>query len=346
MDPNTMSDTNTEGASAPSTGSPMTDADAAKVFASVLADEAPRKRADTPKEETDEAPQAPVEAADDADEPEADATEDGDEPEAVAQSDDDDEPETAPKEPQKVRLDDGTEVTLDELRKSYLRQSDYTRKTQEVAAQRAATEQRLTQLTQVEQHLQRQLQQAAAIMQRNLPPPPDPELREIDPIGYLMQKENHEKAIAELNALGSQWHQSQERVRHAQMEQLGKIKIEAVERLEREFPEIKDPAKREAFKKRVYKAATEIFNFSVEEMDRAYDDRAYKVMHYAEIGYNYVHAKKPTAQVKVKEAPPVQKAGRRATPTETERGRMKDRMQNLRQTGSEAAAAAIFRSLI
>lgn len=35
--------------------------------------------------------------------------------------------------PEEIELDDGTKITIDELKKGYMRQSDYTRKTQELA---------------------------------------------------------------------------------------------------------------------------------------------------------------------------------------------------------------------
>ena len=46
---------------------------------------------------------------------------------------------TTPDEP-KVKLDDGTELTVEELKKGYMRQADYTRKTQETAALRKEAE--------------------------------------------------------------------------------------------------------------------------------------------------------------------------------------------------------------
>jgi hypothetical protein len=41
----------------------------------------------------------------------------------------------------KVKLADGTEITIDELQKGYMRQSDYTKKTQELAQKRKETTQ-------------------------------------------------------------------------------------------------------------------------------------------------------------------------------------------------------------
>ena len=45
------------------------------------------------------------------------------------------------KKPEKVKLDDGTEVDIDELKKGYMRQSDYTKKTQELASKSKSEQQ-------------------------------------------------------------------------------------------------------------------------------------------------------------------------------------------------------------
>lgn len=46
----------------------------------------------------------------------------------------------APADDPKVKLDDGTEIALSELKKGYMRQADYTKKTQETAALRREAE--------------------------------------------------------------------------------------------------------------------------------------------------------------------------------------------------------------
>lgn len=336
-----MSDTNTGSAPAAPTG-PLSEAAAADIFASILSD-APPKKADTPKDEPEEAPQATEEAAE-ADEPEADDAE-GEEPDAP-QSDDEDANAAPEEKPQTIRLDDGTEVTLDELRRGYLRQSDYTRKTQEAAELRKAADAKLSQLTQAESTLQAQLQQAAAIMQRNMPRPPDPDLREIDPVGYLIQKETYDKAVAELNGLASQWHASQQRVQAAQVEQAQKIKEAEFKTLLDKFPELQSPEKRKAFKDRLYGFATKHLGFTESDLDRAIDHRAFTTLELARIGYEYLNQKKPVATQKAKEAPPVAKPGQRATPEQRSRTVIKEQMARLRQTGSEADAASIFSKLI
>lgn len=76
------------------------------------------------------------EEPDDGDDADADGDDDGEQPEAVEVD-----PETT------YTLSDGTQVQGSELRDGYLRQADYTRKTQQLAAQRKKVEQREQQVT-------------------------------------------------------------------------------------------------------------------------------------------------------------------------------------------------------
>lgn len=77
----------------------------------------------------------------------------------------------APTVPDKVTIDGVGEVTLDELKNGYLRQSDYTKKTQEVSNQRKEAEQALLLMNQLKQNPQL-AQQVGQHTQ--LPPSVDP----------------------------------------------------------------------------------------------------------------------------------------------------------------------------
>lgn len=315
------------------------------IFASMVADEAPRKP-DKPKRPQGEA--ADTEADEDADEVEATADDDdGDEPddtEAASDTDDTDD-ESSEKEPLTVTLKDGTKVTLDELERGYLRQADYTRKTQEVSRQRHETEQRLARLTQHETALQAQLQQAAAIVQRNMPKPPDPELEHLDPIAFLQQDRAYQKAVSELQNFGAQFQASQARLMAAERDRLEKVRAEQVSILFEKMPDLKDPKKRESFKAKTYDFAQKL-GYTAQELDTVMDHRAYVTLDLARIGWEVVNGSIPNAKAKASNAPPVQKAGRRVTRAEGERQAMKSKMDKLRKTGRDADALAIFRSLV
>lgn len=113
-----------------------------KVTAAEAASTASTENELTEDETTDEAVDAPEEEeevveedddseedADDSEEPEADA-----DPEDTEESEEDEDSEVV------YQTAEGDEVTLDELKRGYLRQSDYTKKTQEVAEGRKSLE--------------------------------------------------------------------------------------------------------------------------------------------------------------------------------------------------------------
>lgn len=97
-----------------------------------------------------------------------------------------------------VRLSDGTEVTLDELERGYLRQSDYTRKTQELSKQR-------DELTQAEQLLRAlETDPAATIeaLQRHLVID-QPGLEDLDPVEAQLR--DHQSFIEQQRAAQMQY---------------------------------------------------------------------------------------------------------------------------------------------
>ena len=156
-----------------------------------------------------------------AEEVEADETfEDDDFEEELSGEEDDAEDEVGTDEEpaeQLIQLDlDGqqVEVTLDELQKSYLRQSDYTKKTQALAEQRKASETELEALRQERMQYAELLPQLAQQLETATSPEELQrlnELRESDPLQYMLEKDALDQRQAQLNAVK----QEQERLAQA-----------------------------------------------------------------------------------------------------------------------------------
>ena len=111
-----------------------------------------------------------------------------------------------------IRLSDGTEVTLDELERGYLRQSDYTRKTQDVARQR----EELEQAQQLMAALEADPVSTIEALQRHLLPDAVDEDLSLDPLEMEVRQQREwieqqqaaqiqREVEAELNALASQY---------------------------------------------------------------------------------------------------------------------------------------------
>lgn len=132
------------------------DAQDAAAKAGPAADPKPQQEAaDASTDTVDETP------VDEAGEVDQEQPEDGEEPESEPEPEDTDDDPT-------VALPDGTEVKLSEMAKGYLRQSDYTKKTQALAEERKATEQQKQHIRdtalQIEQHLAARAQEVEAAL--------------------------------------------------------------------------------------------------------------------------------------------------------------------------------------
>lgn len=150
---------------------------------------------DLPEEDED---QAPLDAEGMEDEADLDADSDDE------SEDFDDEVKKTTADPT-VKFDDGTEVPLSEVKRGFLRQQDYTRKTQEVAEVRRTVEAErqayLAERQQVSERLTPLIQQAISIienpdMQRELA-----DLRMNDPGAYAVRVMEMQQKQAQLQAL-------------------------------------------------------------------------------------------------------------------------------------------------
>jgi hypothetical protein len=96
---------------------------------------------------------------------------------------------------------DGHRVTAAQIRTAMGMAADYTRKTQELAAQRQQLQQQAEALATVLPHIQPELAKLGERLQGATPP--DPSLIESDPQGYLRQFAAYQQATAEQQRLGS-----------------------------------------------------------------------------------------------------------------------------------------------
>lgn len=102
-----------------------------------------------------------------------------------------------------IKFDDGTEMALSEVKRGFLRQQDYTRKTQEVSQTKKAVEaerqQYLAEKQQVADRLGPLIQQARSIIDSQANDPALAQLREVDPGAYavrMMEIQQRREALA------------------------------------------------------------------------------------------------------------------------------------------------------
>lgn len=303
-----------------------------------------------------EAPQEPQEG-DEEPEPEAEPEEDGsDAGEAANGEEEPPEAEAKPKDekpdPANVFVEiDGHKIPIDEVRRGFMRQADYTRKTQAVAEQVREFEAVKAQTEAERGELQTILNVSLEVLRARMPQPPSKDLIRTDPMGYMEQSEAYNEAVAQVNQLlGAQQHMGQKQTVE-QQQAAKKQEAEAAERQQQELD-----ARREAAVS-VQKTHPHLFTekgwgdlrqgvqkhsatlgLDLEAFSKITDPRAFPVLELA-TKYLDLQAAKPAVEERIKAAPPIRPSVRQAPGTREGQSR-KQAMDRLRKEGTIEAAAA------
>ncbi|MFC0246413.1 hypothetical protein ACFOLL_04420 [Falsochrobactrum ovis] len=291
-------------------------------------------------EEQDEHQDAPEAELDDDAQDDADPLADNEAADDDQASDDDgDQPSDSGRfvsDDGKVRLADGSVVTIGELKRSSLREADYTRKTQELAAHRKELEARYADIAQKAQSFEQQASLAIEILAAHMPQEPDISTLRDDPVGYWEQKAQYDARLQQL-------HQLQAARQYAAQEQQARVQHERAQYLHQQkeallaaMPELQDPAKANSFTAELVNTI-EVYGFSKEDLGTVEDHRLFLLARDA-MAYRKLMAAKPKAKAKAEGKPPLA-PGRRQGPTA---GRKNDRQQDwqrLRNSGGKDEAA-------
>lgn len=268
----------------------------------------PTKGAADPKPK--QQPKQQPEQQDDPAEPdeEAPADQDGEENEDADDAEQQDEqPEPEP-EVYTVKVD-GKEIQVnrDELVRGYQRLSDYTRKTQEVAATRQQVEAEAQRIAAERAHYAQNLEQLSTVLQTTLPPRPPLEMSQTDPLGYTQQNARWEAAVQQLQGVFAE----QQRIQQQQQQHFERTKQQtlaaAAEQLVEMLPEWRDP-KRASTEKRQVAEFLRTVGYSDGEIAQAADPRAIAMARDA-MKYRELMATKPSVDQRIKSAPKVVKPG-------------------------------------
>lgn len=225
-----------------------------------------------------------------------DATEgaEGEEPEAETEDAQEEEPEQEEDGPQeeadagrfvadsgKVRLKDGTVISVQDLKRGYLSQASFTRGTQENARERETL---TSQKAEVEQHartLQAERDFLLRASQQFLPHPPDESLLDqnsasYDPIRYMAAKADYDKKMGSLSQLQYAAQVEQARTVQEQQRQREQLREKEAQKLLETMPELKKPEVYNKFWTEAVDTMAE-YGFSQEELDQTVDHRVYKI---------------------------------------------------------------------
>lgn len=155
--------------------------------------------------------------------------------------------------------------------------ADYTRKTQEVAAERQQVHAAHQHTSQLAQQLQQAQATLAQFYQAAIGEPPPLELAQSDPQAFLIQREMHARRVQQYQQLMQQGEAlNQQNTQQAQQGRMQYLQDQA-QKLAKAMPEMTDPAKREEAVKRMTPAA-EKYGFSVQELQNAGDHRLFLML--------------------------------------------------------------------
>ena len=238
---------------------------------------------------------------------------------------------------------DGTdyEVTQDELIQGYQRNADYTRKTQELAAEKQQSsdfverskkdvETKLARLDQLNQAAQSQLQQEYAQIDFEKLYEEDP--AEAARLEHKMRKKNE------------QLQQVQRQTQELQTQEFSKYLEEQQKKLSVKVPEMNHPEKGSEFKKQMRNYLSSV-GFNNQEIDSVYDHR-YVLLVKDAMNYRNLQKAKPEIKKKAVNAPKVVKGGVSKSKGQQQAEVRRQQLSKLRKTGKVADAAKLFRSLV
>lgn len=234
------------------------------------------------------------------------------------------------------------ELTKSEIQSGYLRQADYTRKTQALAEERKQYHAVVQQAQEQEKVYSELLPVMVQRMQQYMPQPPKPELIDTDPVSYMKQKEAYEREMGDLQAAQAEMQRMSQKSQVEQQQNLQAIVAQNAQMLPELIPEWKEAKnyERDRTKLRDYLKSR---NFSDQEIDQAYDARivalAYDAMRWRELKNS-----------KPKQSEPLEKALKPSAPVprpmNTQTKATVEARKRLAKTGSIRDAAAVFESLI
>lgn len=248
----------------------------------------------------------------------------------------------------KVTLDDGSVITVADLKRNNLYQRDYTRKTTELAAEREQISARKSEVDQQAQSLDQLREYAAWYAQTYLPQPPAPFEGDptSDPVGYMKWTQSrdrwneHAQAFQQFQAF--QAGEQQRRTDETARQRADRDRQEA-DALIKAMPVLKDPQRREQAWNALVSGAQQHYGVPAEEVN-SFQSHKYLLILRDALAYRRIKDKAPQVQEKVAARPamrPGQRMPTQAAPSK-ERQVLSERLS---KSGSIDDAVALLSSL-
>lgn len=245
----------------------------------------------------------------------------------------------------KVKLKDGTTISVQDLKRGYLSQQSFTRGTQENAKERETLASLKAEVETTARTLQQQRDFLLQASQQFLPQPPDDSLLDTnspnyDPLRYMSVRADYEKRVAALNQLHQMSQAEQARMAQAQQGQTQEARNREAQKLLEVMPELGKPDVYKKFWAESVDTMSE-YGYSEEELASVIDHRNYKVFRDL-AAYRRARSKLPAIKEKVESRPVLQGKKRMDPQEKTSRDKLQ-RHEQLRKTGSfDAGVSALM----
>lgn len=244
----------------------------------------------------------------------------------------------------KFRLDDGTVISVGDLARNNLFQRDYTRKTEELKAERQSFDRDRQRVNEIAQHLATERDLILQATQFLLPEPDRSMLDEnspnYDPHGYTVAKEHYAERVNLLQRLASQRQQVDQQTQAERDQAEGMRRHREAEALLQAAPEFKDEKVYRRFMTDAVSTMSK-YGLSPEEIDRVTDHRFYLLMRDI-VKFHKARSGAPKVAEDMRRKPTLQ-GGKRMDPKGKTSREASVRADRLRKTGSlEAGIASLM----
>jgi hypothetical protein len=241
-----------------------------------------------------------------------------------------------------VKLDGKTQtISAEEAANGYQRYADYTRKTEQLAAERKTIEEQAAAVQEERQTYATMLVALRDQLQQAQPEEPDwAEVYRTDVLGYARRRDEWRDKQDKIAAAKFELDRLHGEERKEQTVKLQQLQIQKRAEMFEMVPEWKDPKVWEPDRQKIIKYAQEVCGYSSEEIANAYDPRAIVYMNKARL-WDELQANRPKpATVK---RPQVAPAGAARDPSSN---RLNAAQQRLAKSGRIEDAAKVFEQLI
>lgn len=240
-----------------------------------------------------------------------------------------------------VTLEDGTTISIADLKTNSMFQRTFTRKTEELKQERIAFEQQHAErVAQATEEIRKQREFILEFAGEFIPQEPTLEMLREDPIGYMEAKATFEERMKKLNALAEQRQGETQKLTAKQQQEAEEFAASEWGKFLDAIPKLKDEKKLEAFRNDVKEIAIKDYGLAPEELKAVIDHRYQRVLHDA-IAYRKLVQKSKTVPEKVAAKPKLQANKQRMSIPDVKARDETGRFQALKKNPNDLRAATL-----